>query len=210
MLAFLLPLIVFYEVTSLTHRQQIVAHVLLRRFMEWFGYVGVWAPGLAIVVILLATHVASKQTWAIGWSHVGWMYVESVIAAIHLLAMHWTGPLQAHSSGSPVLGSLGLAVGAGVYEELVFRLVLVSLILIVGADLLGLNRRRTAIAAVVISSLLFAAHHHPPIGMDAFHPAKFLFRTLAGVYLAVIFWYRGYAPAAGCHAAYNVGLILVG
>ena len=112
MLAFLLPLIVFYEVTSLTHRQQIVAHVLLRRFMEWFGYVGVWAPGLAIVVILLATHVASKQTWAIGWSHVGWMYVESVIAALPLLAMHWTGPLQAHSSGSPVLGSLGLAVGA--------------------------------------------------------------------------------------------------
>jgi hypothetical protein len=39
---------------------------------------------------------------------------------------------------------------------------------------------------------------------------RFLFRTIAGVYLAIIFWYRGYGSAAGCHAAYNVGLVVCG
>jgi len=36
-----------------------------------------------------------------------------------------------------------------------------------------------------------------------------LFRTMAGAYLAVIFWYRGYGSAAGAHAAYNVLLTLL-
>ncbi len=61
--------------------------------------------------------------------------------------------------------------------------------------------------AVLASALLFAAHHHKPFGAEAFVPSTFLFRSLAGAYLAVIFWFRGYGSAAGCHAAYNVAVV---
>lgn len=64
--------------------------------------------------------------------------------------------------------------------------------------------------AVAISSLVFAAHHHPPIGTEPFALVPFMFRAIAGVYLALVFWYRGYGPAAGCHAAYNVALAFLG
>ena len=102
---------------------------------------------------------------------------------------------------------IALSSGAGIYEELVFRLVAISLIMLVGVDLLHLPKTQTAVVAIALSSLLFAAHHHPPLGSEEFNLANFTFRTAAGVYLAGIFWYRGYGPAAGCHAAYNITVV---
>jgi hypothetical protein len=61
---------------------------------------------------------------------------------------------------------------------------------------------------VALSALTFAGHHHQPIGLEGFRMGVFLFRVLAGLYLSLIFWFRGYGPAAGCHAAYNAALAL--
>ena len=116
---------------------------------------------------------------------------------------------RARVSG-PLLDRIALGIGAGLYEELVFRLILISVILMVGADLLHFDRKNVVILAVAASSLLFAAHHHRPFGADPFEPTRFVFRNLAGAYLSAIFWYRGYALAAGCHCAYNVCLIFLG
>ena len=95
-------------------------------------------------------------------------------------------------------------MGAGVYEELVFRLILICLIVMIGADLLRLSPRRTMLAAVVISALLFAAHHHPPVGSEPFDPTRFLFRLGAGLFLGALFVHRGYGVAAGTHVVYNL------
>lgn len=207
-LVFLLPLIIFYEVASLARQDRVIAFDFLRRFFQLFGQVGMWAPGLAVIVILLATHVASRDKWSIHWRRVGWMYVESVALSVPLLLLNWAVPLAA-STGSlpPLLDRLALSIGAGVYEELVFRLILISVMVMIGVDLLHLDRASIAVTAVVLSSLAFAAHHHRPIGAEPFEAIRFLFRTMAGVYLAAIFWFRGYGPAAGCHAAYNVALV---
>ena len=136
------------------------------------------------------------------------MYGESVLLALPLLAVNWAVP-PLTGMAEPVsarIDAIAMGVGAGIYEELVFRLALVSLIVIVGTDLLRLDRASVAIAAILLSSLAFAAHHHPPIGGEPFEMVSFAFRTIAGIYLALVFWYRGYGPAAGCHAAYNVML----
>lgn len=210
-LAFLLPLIVFYEVVSLAHGQdRVIAFDLLRRFFELFGHFGIWAPGLGVVGILLATHSVSGEKWKIHWRTVGRMYIEACLLAIPLLSLNWVAPLtSANGAGFTMLDRLAMGVGAGIYEELVFRLVMISVIVMLGADLLKFDRSSVAIAAIVISSLAFAAHHHQPIGFEPFHMNAFTFRTIAGAYLAAIFWLRGYGPAAGCHAAYNVVLTLL-
>ena len=209
-LVFLLPLIVFYEVASLARQDRVIAFDFLRRFFELFGQVGMWAPGLAVIVILLATHVAAGDKWVVHWNRVGWMYVESVALSVPLLLLNWAVPLvSATGSPSSLLDALALGIGAGVYEELVFRLILISVIVMIGVDLLRRDRAPVAVAAVILSALAFAAHHHRPIGAEPFELVRFLFRTMAGVYLAAIFWFRGYGPAAGCHAAYNVALVLL-
>ena len=242
---FLLPLIIYYEIMSLArHQDRVIAFDLLRRFFELFGQTGMWAPGLGVIAILLATHFASGEKWRIRWGRVGLMYLEAAGLAVPLLALNWTVPLTARVGGmvtpvsSPILGGtlgeviahtavgvwpdgldntiqplldrLALGIGAGIYEELVFRLVLISLVVMIGVDVLRLRQTPVAVVAVAISSLAFAAHHHLPIGTEPFALVPFMFRTIAGVYLALVFWYRGYGPAAGCHAAYNVALALLG
>lgn len=207
-LVFLLPLILFYEIICLTHQHdRVIAFDLMRGFFELFGQVGMWAPGLGAVAVLVATHMVSGERWSIHWNRVGLMYVEAVVLAIPLLALNWAIPLTGLTrSGPMMLDRLAMGVGAGIYEELVFRLIMISIVMIIGVDLLRQNHTSVALAAVVLSALAFAAHHHPPIGVEPFSPMPFLFRCVAGVYLAIIFWYRGYGPAAGCHAAYNVAL----
>ncbi len=209
-LVFLLPLILFYEIASLARQDRVIAFDFLRRFFQLFGQVGMWAPGLAVVVILLATHAASGERWQVHWKQVGWMYVESVALCVPLLLLNWAVPLMPDAGWSWTVDRIALGIGAGIYEELVFRLIIISLMVMIASDLLHLDRGAVAVAAVALSSLAFAAHHHRPIGMEPFEPIRFIFRTTAGVYLAAIFWYRGYGPAAGCHATYNVVLVLAG
>jgi membrane protease YdiL (CAAX protease family) len=217
-IVFLLPLIIFYEAASLARPERVIAFDLMRRFFDLFGPAGTWAPGLGVLAILLATHMASGEKWSVRWGRVGLMHVEAVALAVPLLALNWTMLLAAEAHGlagvdqasASLFDKLALGIGAGIYEEMVFRLVLISLIVMVGVDLLKLGTVPVAFAAVVLSSLVFAAHHHPPIGTEPFSLTPFLFRATAGVYLAIIFWYRGYGPAAGCHAAYNVALACLG
>lgn len=224
-LIFLLPFILFYEAVSLLHggalmrAEWLVAHALIRRFIELFGYAALWAPAVALIVILLATHAVSGERWVVHWRDVGRMYLEAPVMAVPLLLLNWAIPLQsmfregftlwAGRGASSMVAKTALGIGAGLYEELVFRLILITLVVIIGCDLLRLRRSGVAVAAILLSSLAFAAHHHRPIGVESFQFHQFTFRALAGGYLAVIFWYRGYGPAAGCHAAYNVALVIL-
>jgi hypothetical protein len=210
-LVFLLPLIIFYEAASVTRADRVIAFDLMRRFFELFGTVAVWAPGIGVLTVLLATHIASGQPWRIRWGRVGLMYFEAAFLAIPLLGLNWLIPLTAGEAITPTLvDRLALGIGAGIYEELVFRLVLISIMVMIGVDLLKLKPSSVAVVAVLLSSLAFAAHHHAPFGTEPFAEIPFFFRTIAGTYLAIIFWYRGYGSAAGCHAAYNVALALLG
>ena len=215
MLVFLLPLILLYEAAMYLHQaslaghDRVIAFDLMWRFFALFGQVGFWTPALAVIAILIATHAASGEPWRVHWNRVLTMYPESVALALPLLLMIWAVPLAVGDNAAPMLDRIALGIGAGIYEELVFRLILISVILMVGADLLHFDRRNVIICAIAVSSLFFAAHHHRPFGDEAFDPLRFIFRTGAGAYLAAIFWYRGYALAAGCHAAYNVCLAFI-
>ena len=77
-------------------------------------------------------------------------------------------------------------------------------------DLLGMSHHKSIILAVVISAALFSAHHHiffvnGRFGAgEVFSLGRFMFRTLAGVYFAVLFAVRGFGVAAGTHAFYNI------
>lgn len=187
---------------------RVTAYALVNQFLRLFGPVAAWAPAGAVTIILLATHAAARQPWRVHWGQVAWMYGEACLFALPLLLLNQSMPLGGFSENDAAwFADLALGVGAGVYEELVFRLVFISIFVLVGADLLRLDRGGVAVGAVILSALLFAAHHHQPLGVEPFTWGRFVFRSLAGTYLAVIFWYRGYGPAAGCHAAYNVIIV---
>ena len=94
-------------------------------------------------------------------------------------------------------------LGAGVYEELLFRL-----ILLMGVVWLirraGLSHRIAVASAVVITSLLFAAAHHLGASGEPWLWFAFRFRFFAGVFFSLLFVYRGFGIAAGTHAGYDI------
>jgi membrane protease YdiL (CAAX protease family) len=191
--------------------ERIVAFHLLQVFFATFGRTALWMPGLAVIIILLCTHAASRQPWTVRSRVIGLMYLESVLLAAPLMAFNHllqATPVAA-ADNRELFADLVLGIGAGIYEELVFRLVLIALLVMVGGDLLKLSPRLTMGMAVTLSALAFSAHHHPPLGSEPFALHKFIFRTLAGVYLGLLFTFRGYGPAAGTHAAYNVLVTLL-
>ncbi len=110
----------------------------------------------------------------------------------------------------PLLANIVTGIGAGIYEELVFRLILICMLMLLFQDILRLPHRDSIVLAVVISAALFSAHHHVdfvsgrPNDADSFNLTKFVFRTIAGIYFAALFAIRGFGITAGTHAFYNI------
>jgi membrane protease YdiL (CAAX protease family) len=130
--------------------------------------------------------------------------------------------LSAYSSigpphGNGLMGQIVTGIGAGIYEEFIFRLVFICLLMILFQNLLGMKHTAAAVASIIISSALFSAYHHIDIlplqsGMRAVDPftwPKFIFRTLAGVYFAGLFAFRGFGITAGTHAFYDILVALM-
>jgi CAAX prenyl protease-like protein len=150
------------------------------------------------------------------------------VALLTSLLLPARGFLQIGGGGVSFGQSLATGLGAGLYEELVFRL------LLTGGLIWGLNkvwkqdpapavgmygagtstrRERSAgpvVAAVLISSFLFSLFHYiGPFG-DPFQVGSFTFRFVAGIVLAALFALRGFAAAAWTHSLYDVFLLVAG
>jgi membrane protease YdiL (CAAX protease family) len=112
-----------------------------------------------------------------------------------------TGPV----AGLPLMEGIVLSMGAGIYEELVFRVLLVGgLAGIFAAS--GLARGQAGAFAAVLAALLFSAFHYiGPYG-DPWALPSFLFRFLAGLFFSVLFLLRGFGIAAWTHALYDIFL----
>ncbi len=101
-----------------------------------------------------------------------------------------------------------LSIGAGLYEELVFRLFLMGGMFWAGIRLLNFPRWLSALAALIISSLIFSAIHHVGSMGEPFVLGTFMFRVFAGMLLAAIFHVRGFAVAVYTHAIYDVIVLI--
>jgi membrane protease YdiL (CAAX protease family) len=102
-----------------------------------------------------------------------------------------------------------MSIGAGVYEETVFRLALLGGTVALLEKVVGVRRWVALVMAFIVSSLLFSAMHHiPPYG-DPFHLGVFTFRFLAGLCFGLMFWFRGFAVAVYAHAFYDLYVLLV-
>jgi hypothetical protein len=101
-------------------------------------------------------------------------------------------------SGSEVV----LSIGAGIYEELIFRLIGFALIHFVLVDFLSIRASIALPVMVILSGIGFSLYHY--WGPEAFEVQTFAFRTLAGIYFGAVMIWRGFGVTAGCHASYDL------
>jgi hypothetical protein len=146
------------------------------------------------------------------------MAVECGLMATTLLITHQSlGPLlerlnvamRAGAPAEPAVDRVIGFLGAGLYEETLFRLLFLSL---AGAifRLAGVGRSLAVGLGILLSSLAFAAVHHLGPSGEAYQGFVFLFRTLAGLFFAILYQARGFGVAVGTHACYDilVGVVL--
>ncbi|PSR02861.1 MAG: CPBP family intramembrane metalloprotease [Bacteroidetes bacterium QS_8_68_28] len=131
-------------------------------------------------------------------------FVSSVVAV--LFAGVASVEAQAGPRPGGMLARLALSIGAGVYEELFFRVILV------GGLAWGLRRvlarKRYAYGlAALLGAFLFSAAHYTGLYGDALAAPSFAFRFLFGLALNGLFLARGFAVAAWTHALYDVMVV---
>jgi hypothetical protein len=133
----------------------------------------------------------------------------SVIVLVMTKVLGISPRLAATLESQGMLTRLIMSVGAGVYEETVFRLGLLGGLALLFERVFGVVRWAAVLAAFMLSAAAFSAVHHlPPYG-DPLTVGLFTFRLLAGVFFGLLFWFRGFAVAVYTHALYDVYVLLV-
>lgn len=118
----------------------------------------------------------------------------------------WSAPrLNLSLSFSP-LAELALALGAGLFEELVFRVTLMTVLVSLSRTFFA-NWIAVSASALIAAALFSYAHHLGSLG-DPFSLDLFLFRMFAGLIFALLYQLRGFAITAYAHAIYDVRVIL--
>lgn len=128
--------------------------------------------------------------------------------AVDLMPGLATGQLSAAlAEGLSLVDVIVISAGAGLHEELIFRLIGVGGLSWLLAGITG--EKRAWVAAILLSSLAFAlAHHVGPHG-EPFEFAAFAYRSLAGLFFAIVYHVRGFAVAVWTHALYDVYVLAV-
>ncbi|MBA4065324.1 MAG: CPBP family intramembrane metalloprotease [Isosphaera sp.] len=215
-LLFLLPLLTAYELGVLwlggdhAERLRNGADAWLRWGLDLFGVGQAFAP-LAVILVLLAW-----SWWR--WSDRPRDPVTAAFGMAFESAVFAAGLWQFSRNFGPLLDGLGVRldvvvraapeqiltfIGAGIYEEVLFRLGLFG-------GLYGLLRvlRLPAVVALVLAAAagavaFAAAHHVGPYG-EPVRADHFAFRTCAGLYFTALLVLRGFGVAVGAHAGYDV------
>lgn len=228
-----LPLIAIYELLVVFANRDAVsqvrvgAEVWLKQLIAVVGTPGLMAfGGILIAVGIGVFWYERRKHIPIRARYFVWMILESALYAVLvaiiisglvnaiLATWSWTaGPspishlLSPAPTGDDVILKLALSVGAGVYEELLFRVLLVGgLFLLIRKFVVG-KGAAYATAAVIGAFLFSLVHYLGPLG-DMLAAGSFLFRFFFGLMLNVLFLTRGFGIAAWTHALYDVMVVL--
>lgn len=216
-----LPLLVLYEVLILITSGgmagvRIGAEVWLKGLLASFGVGGHLALGVVVLIVGgVILYAERNRPRPLIPAYFGAMLLESVAYAVFCAllvsvtvgAIFFMQPVALMQAARPdVWTSLALSLGAGLYEELFFRVLLVGGLALLFEKLLG-DKKRGYIAAAVLGALVFSAVHYLGTLGDAFTFASFTFRFLFGLALNAIYLLRGFGIAAWTHALYDVMVV---
>ena len=222
-LTFVFPLLVLYELMAFLLSHDAIAgvrngaDVLLKSlFISLGGRDGLVAFGIVLV---------GSGAWLIwrDWRRAGgglrpgvfgMMLAESVAYALLLglvvgsltsVLLGWLPRLAVGALGRFDLPTqLMISLGAGIYEELLFRVLLVSGLALLARRVFRWRPLPAGIFAALVGALIFSGFHYiGPYG-DPFTLGSFVFRAIAGVAFSALYLTRGFGITAWSHALYDV------
>jgi hypothetical protein len=242
-LVFLIPLVLLYELGALLYltdpsagiQQTIRAKKVLDLFFQSMGVVGLLVSGLAMLLVLFIMHLLARDKWTIKPAVLLGMALEAALWALPLVVLgtlvQRAGAMLAPAAVAmdpaqngtaamlalPWQARLTISLGAGIYEELLFRLIAIATIHLIVRDLLRFSEPIARAAAIVGSALLFAVYHDVTLpgsggglgGLAGVQWGPALFYFAAGLFFGVIYVARGLGIVVATHAFYDVIALIV-
>jgi hypothetical protein len=169
--------------------------------------------GLGTLFVAILTFTGRKQ--ALEPKRFALIGLEGAVYAclMRLAAGYVVGSLRlvAGASEGSTFGSVVMALGAGFYEEVAFRVTLFGLGVVLLRRVLGLKGFGARVLVGLwglAESFAFSGWHYTGALGEHFELSSFVFRAVCGVVLTTIFAVRGFAPAVWTHALYDVWVMI--
>ncbi len=220
-----IPLLLLYEglLAATASRWRNTSDIWLRFALESLDISPQYAGGVAIFALLLALPWTRRNAPPIRPGILGLMLCETFILSallgptVHLLLHPWQGsfasihlPHWMHtrlSLGGSSAEGLALSIGAGLFEEMLFRVVLFGGLWVLLRQILP--SWLALCSAAVVASLLFSIAHHVGAYGETFAWSIFGFRTVAGLLLSTLYAWRGFAITTYTHMFYDILVIVI-
>jgi hypothetical protein len=190
------------------------ADVIFRQFFAIFNIYGFYYVGFVVILTFLLTYYFySKENGdkRLNSRYYLLMFLESFFyALVMILVVSRIGRyFMAIGDSIERRNMIILALGAGVYEEFIFRVVLISGFTFFFRNLLRINSITSTILSVISASLIFSYFHYiGPYG-EEFQIGSFTARFGAGVFLSILYTVRGYGVTAYTHTIYDLIVIIL-
>ena len=214
-----LPLWAAYELLILLANSErlgeirVSADIWIKRVLSSFGAVGMFGLGIAVLGVGIAVFLwERKRKLPIRPRYLFMIPLESALYAIVLGWLVGTAIGALFNMVPPQLAQidgptqLALSLGAGLYEELLFR------VLLVGGLFLVFRRfsemKVAYITAALIGAAIFSSVHYIGTFGDPFSLSSFTFRFVFGLMLNALYIVRGFGVAAWTHALYDVSIVI--
>ncbi len=213
------PLLILYELLIWISQPpdqavRISVDILFKTFFQFLGINAISATLIVAAIIgAIVLYYKRSELPHLRSSYFISMILESAVYAVlitvvivGLLETILTMNLSESTEALSKVQLFALSLGAGLYEELFFRVILVG-----GLSLFFVNffsRRGTAYAiSALVAALIFSGVHYIGQYGDFFTLGSFLFRFLFGLALNLIYVTRGFGIAAWTHALYDIFVI---
>ena len=211
---FTIPLFLIYELGIIINSNESIismrngADVLLRQILSFLGLNGIYWLGFIFFVAYIITffiHKNKTKQQEINNVYLFIMIIESLFWAsliyifmsnIHLLLMNPTGSI--------ILQRVTLAIGAGIYEEFLFRVLLILLLSQILKFIFKWSYKFSRLVSMIISAGIFSSFHFLGEYGDYFSFNVFMIRFFAGIFLGMIYFTRGFGIVAWSHSIYDL------
>ena len=215
---FTLPLFFIYEINILFLSWDDIlvvrngADFLMRNILESFDIYGLYGLGLVFFLGLLVTYIffiKEDQQQEVNVNFLFIMLAESILwsLVLYFLLFQFMVFLM-NPTGKTVLQQVTLAIGAGIYEEFLFRVLLIASLSGILRFVFMWGKTFISIVAVILSGGIFSAFHFMGEYGDFFSMELFLIRFFAGLILGVLYMYRGFGITAYTHSIYDLIVLI--
>jgi membrane protease YdiL (CAAX protease family) len=130
---------------------------------------------------------------------------QRLLGALSLSLQSGPTTLEAMGPGTKLM----LALGAGLYEELLFRVLLVGGLAAGLKWVFGAGSWVAGLIAAVVGALVFSAFHYVGEYGEPLQLASFTFRAIAGLAFSGLYLTRGFGITAWTHALYDVYVMVL-